>query len=99
MSTDERDGWRPLSGYDQIRFERGVAVEVRLLLACADVGLGGHRCSRGCAPADEQTYKYIEDLVRQIAGDRVSLGERSWPDDERNKYTSWEHIALVSNGT
>jgi hypothetical protein len=41
-SSTETDGWRALSGYDEIRFEHGVAVEVRLHVACADVGVGGH---------------------------------------------------------
>ncbi len=92
---DNREGWRPLSGYDQIRYEDGHPVEVRLLVACPDVGRGGHRCSRACEPASEQSYASLVTIVRTVTGEALSLGARVVRDDLADPYTSWEHIALV----
>jgi hypothetical protein len=92
---ESSDGWKPLCGYDQIRYEDGRAVEVRLLVACPDIGLGGHRCSRACEPASEQSYAAIQTLVRRVTGEALTLGERVAHDDPGNPYSSWEHVALV----
>jgi hypothetical protein len=92
---EKSDGWKPLCGYDQIRYEGGRAVEVRLLVACPDIGRGGHRCSRACEPASEQTYAWLQTLVRDVTGEALSLGERVARDAPGDPYSGWEHIALV----
>lgn len=92
---DTSDGWKPLCGYDQIRYEGGRAVELRLSVACPDVGRGGHRCSRACEPASEQTYASLLVIVRRVTGEALSLGERVARENPGDPYTSWEHIALV----
>lgn len=80
------DGWYYIGGYDRIRYERGEPVEIDMPVACADVGLGGHHCTRGCAPAAPNEYVGIIDEAERFAGCQLVIGEWQCVPDEGQGY-------------
>jgi hypothetical protein len=87
-------GWYELSFGARIHYDLGKPVEIDSLVMCSDSGLGGHRCTRGCAPRGPKEQENLVELAEKFAGGELQIGGWSVVPDEEDRTTSRERAKV-----